>query len=301
MSICKFCEQEKALIASHIIPNVLYQLEKYGVVVDIDVKNTRIKKDPKDQNGHKEPLMCRECDTVMGYYDGYVNKILNIEVPKLKHTKYLLGTPCRSLTADKYDIDRLHRFFISLLWRLSVCSKPIPLGKYQDIALQILKNEITDDYNLFVPLIYRRVTGGHVDNMTGIFRTKYIGKHAYIFRLPGYEVMILVNTQHNSDPASMAINQKQFTKEEVLIIDIDYNTPLDYYLVTNLFKCRDNTPGLKRPEGYVPQKPPMFPRPLTLRNWGKYMFRDNGAVLADEAGLPGAANYKNPAESRDFC
>lgn len=32
MSICKFCEQEKALIASHIIPNVLYQLEKYGVV-----------------------------------------------------------------------------------------------------------------------------------------------------------------------------------------------------------------------------------------------------------------------------
>lgn len=273
VGICKFCGKERELIKSHIIPKVLYRFAENGGVVEVDVKHTKINKHPQDQNGHKEPLMCKECDTAMGYYDGYVNKILNIEIPKLKHTKYLLGTPCRSLTADKYDIDRLHRFFISLLWRLSVCSKPIPLGKYQSIALQILKNEIPDDYNLFVPLIYRRVTGGHVDNMTGIFRTKYLGKHAYIFRFPGYEAMILVNAQHNSDPASMAINQRQFTKEEVLIIDINYNTPLDYHLVANLFKCRDNTPGLKRPEGYIPQKTPMFPRRFTLQNWLKYSYK----------------------------
>lgn len=65
MSICKFCGQEKEQIVSHIIPKVLYQLEKYGGVVDVDVKNTRIKKDPKHQNGVKETLMCKGCDTAL--------------------------------------------------------------------------------------------------------------------------------------------------------------------------------------------------------------------------------------------
>ena len=159
VGICKFCGQKKELIESHIIPKVLYKLTELGSVVAVDTKNTRINVNPKEQNGHK----------AIGYYDGYINKILNIEVPKLEQTKYILTTPCRCLPAETFDIDRIHRFFISLLWRLSVCSKPIPLGKYQDIALKILKNEIPDDYNLFVPLIYRRITGGQVDNMTGIF------------------------------------------------------------------------------------------------------------------------------------
>lgn len=285
VGICKFCGKEKELIQSHIIPKVLYKFGENGGVVEVDVKHVKINNNPKEQNGHKEPLMCKECDTAMGYYDGYVNKILNIEVPKLKHTKCLLGAQCRSLTADKYDIDRLHKFFISLLWRLAVCSKPIPLGKYKDVALKILKNETPDDYSLFVPLIYRRITGGHVDNMTGIFRTKYLGKHAYIFRFPGYEVMIVVNTEHSTDPESMAVNQKQFTKDEILIIDIDYNTPLDYQLVSNLFKCRDNTPGLKRPDGYVPQKPPMFPRPVTLQNWAGYSYPIKAPYMATTGGL----------------
>jgi len=128
VSICKFCEQEKALIASHIIPNVLYQLEKYGVVVDIDVKNTRIKKDPKHQNCAKEALMCKECETALGYFEGYANKVLNVEVPKIGQNKIFLGAPCICFMADKYDLDRLRRFFISLLWRLSICSNPIFSG-----------------------------------------------------------------------------------------------------------------------------------------------------------------------------
>lgn len=128
MSICKFCEQEKALIASHIIPNVLYQLEKYGVVVDIDVKNTRIKKDPTHQNWAKEALMRKECETALGYFEGYANKVLNVEVPKIGQNKIFLGAPCICFMADKYDLDRLRRFFISLLWRLSICSNPIFSG-----------------------------------------------------------------------------------------------------------------------------------------------------------------------------
>ena len=260
------------MIESHIIPKVLYNFPKHGPVVSVDVKHKRVVNSPKAQNGCKEPLLCKECDTHLGRYDGYINRVLNLAVPKLNITKQLLTTPCRVLTADKFDIDKIHKFFISLLWRMSVASTPIPLGPYKDKALQILKGEIPDDYTLFVPLIYRRITGGHVDSMTGLFRTKYLGKHAYVFRFPGYEIMIVINAKHSNEPDSMAINQQQFTKDEVLIIDITKNTPLDHLLVSSLFECRDNTPGLKRPAGYVPQKPPMFPHPVTLQNWHKYKF-----------------------------
>lgn len=264
VGVCKFCGQEKELIASHIVPKVLYQLEKYGSVVDVDVKNTRIKKDPKHQNGVKEALLCKECDTELGYFDGYVNKVLNIEVPKIDKNKTFYDTPCICLPADKYNLDRLRRFFISLLWRSSICSRPISLGKYQDIALKILKNEIPDNTDLFLPLIYRRVGRGHVNNMTGIFGTKYLGKRAFIFRFPGYEVMIIINTLHSSSPQTMEIHRQQFSTKEALIFDIDYNTPLDYLLVSNLFKCRDNTPGLKRPPDYVPGQMPLPRRTFVL-------------------------------------
>lgn len=65
VGICKFCGKEKELIQSHIIPKVLYKFGENGGVVEVDVKHVKI---------NKEPLMCKECDTAMGYYDGYVIK-----------------------------------------------------------------------------------------------------------------------------------------------------------------------------------------------------------------------------------
>ena len=201
------------------------------------------------------------------FYFFKYNKYNSIAVPcNWDKNKTFYDTPCICLPADKYNLDRLRRFFISLLWRSSICSRPISLGKYQDIALKILKNEIPDNTDLFLPLIYRRVGRGHVNNMTGIFGAKYLGKRTFIFRFPGYEVMIIINTLHSSSPQMMDIHRQQFSNKEALIFDIDYNTPLDYLLVSNLFKCRDNTPGLKRPPDYVPGQIPLPRRTFVLGN-----------------------------------
>lgn len=247
IGICKFCGKEKELIKSHIIPKCLLGIKNNGRLVNVNGQKKRIDVNPIHQNGVKEYLLCSDCDNKLGYYDCHVNNLLNIEVPKLKADRNLNGTICRSLTSDKFDIDRLHKFFISLLWRMSICSTPIPLGKYQEIAFKILKGDIPDNYNIFIPLIYRRVTGGHVDDTIFFGRRKYLGKHAYILRFPGYEVIIIINTENSTNKSDMEINKQQFSKDEVLIIDITKNTPFDYRLVKQLFECRDNTPGLKRP------------------------------------------------------
>ena len=170
VGICKFCGQEKELINSHIIPLVFYKMKENGPIVGVNVKKKRIETNPHQQNGIKEPLMCAECDGKIGKLDGYANKVLNGAVPNLPISGYIDKYPCRTLKSDKFDIARLRKFFISLIWRMSVSSNPIPLGPYQETALKILRNEIEDDYDLFLPLIYRRVTGGGVDDTTGVFR-----------------------------------------------------------------------------------------------------------------------------------
>lgn len=63
------------------------------------------------------------------------------------------------LTDGQFDYHLLRMFFVSLVWRASVSNLPetkdISLGKYQDIALKILKGEIPDNPYLFHPLIIR--------------------------------------------------------------------------------------------------------------------------------------------------
>lgn len=248
IGICKFCGKEKELIKSHIIPKALYNLKINGPVIRVDVENKCLDRNTRQQNGAKEPLMCSECDNTIGKLDGYTNKVLNGAVPKLNTIKFIESCRCTSLTSDKFDIDKLRRFFISVLWRMSVASNPIPLGKYRDIALGILKGETPDDYDLFLPLIYRRITGENVDEMTVLLRCKYLGKTSYTFRFPGYEVVIIVNTKNSKSKEMMEIHKKQFNKNEVLIVDITKNTPLDHKLARLLFDCRDNTPGFKRPK-----------------------------------------------------
>ena len=127
-------------------------------MVGVNTKKKRIDMDPRQQNGLKEPLMCAKCDTVLGELDGYANRILNKVVPKLP-TQDFMGVPARRLKSTEFDCEKLRKFFISLLWRCGVSSHGPKLGKYENIALKILKNELPDDKSLFLPLIYKKMTG----------------------------------------------------------------------------------------------------------------------------------------------
>jgi hypothetical protein len=104
------------------------------------------------------------------------------------------------LQATDFNYDKLRRFFISLVWRVSICkSEPFSLGKYEEIALKILKNEMPDYEDLFLPLIYKKNTKTSVDYITGIFPDKFLGKHNCCFRFPNYEIIVIINTKNSND------------------------------------------------------------------------------------------------------
>ncbi len=238
--ICKYCGQERELIKSHIIPKALYQFDKLGGVVGINEKEQKLDKNPAFQNGINMPILCKECDNMLGKLDGYINRVLNGAVPKLQEYEYIDGSKCWKLSADKFDIQKIRKFFISLIWRFSVIDiKPLPLGKFSDIALQILKGEKPDNENLFLPLIYKRKTGGGVDTFTAAYRIKYLNKWAYDIRFPGYEIVIIINTENSSNKQMMESHKKLFNRKQILIVELDSPTPADYHLVRTLIASRN--------------------------------------------------------------
>lgn len=235
--ICKFCGQEKELIDSHIIPKCFYQIKTRGNMTLFRPSKKLI--DSRNyQNGQKEPLLCAECDNKLGILDGYANKILFHKIPEHEFKK-CDGEKTYLLKAQDFNYDKLHKFFISLAWRSSVSSERFSLGKYEDIALKILKGEIPDDESLFLPLIYRKNTGTPLDQITGFFGQKFLGKKACRFRFPNYEIILITNTKDSNDINSMNEHKCIFNKNEISVVEITTLINLDSQIAKQVISCRD--------------------------------------------------------------
>ncbi|MBN2777232.1 MAG: hypothetical protein JXR36_06305 [Bacteroidales bacterium] len=229
-------------------------------MVGVNTKKKRIEIDAYHQNGIKEPLMCAECDNALGKFDGYTNRILNHVIPNLQPQGFMGGPVIvRYLKSDNFDYDKFRKFIISLVWRFSVSSNGPNLGKYEDIALKILKGEIKDDVNLFLPLIYRKITGiSLIDDSTLCGHVKYLGKHTIIFKFPGYEIRIIINTKNSSDNELMQHFKTYSDINGIMITDVTEKTPTDNQLLNQFSECQkalfETEYGKKRLAAIKPKK-----------------------------------------------
>lgn len=229
IGICRYCNLEKTLIDSHIIPKSFYDLKKQGPYVTIDYKESKLDK-VHGQNGFKEPLLCAECDNKLGILDRYAKYFLYTQVPNvpLEYSEDIPLVPFYALESNSFNFTLLRRFFISLLWRASICSEiPISLGHYENIALRILKREQIDNENLFIPLIYRKETNTPADFCTTIVRYHFIGESCLYFRFPYYEVIILTDTDACNNKLYARQLQQLFSRQHIKIYKLVTNTPLD--------------------------------------------------------------------------
>lgn len=234
LGICKFCGQKKELIKSHIIPKCFYQIKTWGNMSRIDTKEIKIEA-KNYQNGLKERLLCRKCDNQLGILDNYANKVLFQIIPKSDFKIFSDVVKTYFLQANEFNYDKLRNFFISFVWRVSICeSAPFSLGKYEEIALKIFKKEMCDDENLFLPLIYRKNTNTNVDYVTGVLPSKFLGKHICHLRFPNYEIIIFTNTKNSDDDNMMNVYRKMFNRKEIVVIETTMKTPLDYQIASTV-------------------------------------------------------------------
>lgn len=234
---CKFCNQKKTLIASHIIPKSFYLLTKYGGyrAITLATKNIDL---IHYQNGLKEFLMCSDCDGSLGKLDAYAKKILFQEIPKHKF-KTLDNLTTYLLQNSDFDYDKLRHFFISLVWRISVSSKfsQFSLGKYENIALNILKGKIADETDLFVPIVIRKQTQTPIDNVVTWCKDRVIGKHACLIRFPKYEIEVITNTKHSKNATVMQLYKSCLTRNEFFVIETNCATNYDIRWLESIIAC----------------------------------------------------------------
>ena len=214
--ICKYCGQEKELINSHIIPKSLCQIDEVGPMIGINSISQRFDHNPKHQNGQKEPLLCKECDNLIGKLDKYASKVFKQIIPKHQWDVVNGYLMCK-LLPEEVDYWMLKKFLISVMWRASVSSNDIHLGKYEDIALKMIKDEMSDNPNFFVPLIYASQTKTPLDFTNGIFGNKTRGKHIYVIRFPHYKIDLIPCIEHSKNPKEMEEFKKVFNKQHIIV------------------------------------------------------------------------------------
>ena len=152
---CKYCNKTKKLCNAHIVPRnfyLNYKTIKYRSINDKG-KYKIWQCGEVDKN-----ILCSDCDNLLGKYDNEVQKLLLQDIEK-----YLIfrdqNFALYEIESSHYNYEYIRLFFISLIWRASISNldefKYISIGKYENIASDILQGKIKDNNDLFKTIILK--------------------------------------------------------------------------------------------------------------------------------------------------
>ena len=191
--LCKYCGLEKELCGAHIIPRAFYDKKhKYlGLTAEGDIDAVHAQNGLKDYN-----ILCKECDNILGKYDNYAATILKRKIvghPLIPEDKKK-NEQIYVLTKEDFNYELLRKFFISLVWRASISNLVnVSLGKYEEIALQILKGEVPDNPDLFHPIIFRIPENAIYRNLFYFCKGKFDIQKKIVCSFQNYQMSIITN------------------------------------------------------------------------------------------------------------
>ena len=156
---CKLCKNTCELKLSHIIPRWAIHL-----IRDASLNNRFYelfnKQNKIIQDGPKEYLLCDPCEQLIGKHEKYFKE--TIHLARHGASKALDG---KNLIIENLDYKKLKLFFLSLLWKASISSKPefenVSLDNNEEIIRKMILNESPGENSEFaitgiVPLMYNR-------------------------------------------------------------------------------------------------------------------------------------------------
>lgn len=140
--ICKLCVQNKKLIKAHIIPDFMHRGlfdEKHQMYkVQLSLEKLPSNKIPTGE--YDTAILCAECDNKISEYESYFSKVIYggslLGMKKFKDKDGLIFTEIINL-----DYTKTRLFFLSLLWRASITSRP----NFSDVELsQAIEDKIRE-------------------------------------------------------------------------------------------------------------------------------------------------------------
>ena len=246
--ICKYCNQYKKLCKAHIIPKAFYNIEETPY---IGLSKNGIVDCKYSQNGLKDDnILCSECDAILGNYDKYGAEILKNKACKNLIAENKNNERLYKLTKDAFDYTKLRKFFISVVWRASIsklCN--VSLGKYEDTALKIIKNEIKDDSNLFYPLIIHRPKDYKLKDIAYISEKRILNQKAILIAFPDYQISVITNCRpiNNSNLLKLFL----MNSEQLLVAETTQDVNETVFSLSYIINQIKNKNGGSLPNLYI--------------------------------------------------
>jgi len=205
--VCKLCKTTCELQESHIIPRLAIKL-----IRDENLNNRFYELFSKQskiiQDGPKEYLLCSTCERHIGNYEKYFKEAIHLNRHKTK--KYIIE---KNLIIENLDYKKIKLFFLSLLWRASISSKPefenVCIGDNEEIIRQMILNGSPSRSSEFsitaiVPLINNR----HKESWaTNFFDLKYERLPTIYSIVIGGILYSISSTHQNMFPEELILNE----------------------------------------------------------------------------------------------
>lgn len=231
---CRGCGEEKKLINAHIIPKSFYMnLRSDGNHLDV-IHNSRPERKMKSYIGdYDQDILCKECDSLFEKGDHYAKELLIDRFPlfkELKNHDTLVGWDM-----GKIDFDLLKHFFLSVLWRASITTRPffkhVNLGKHEDEVKKIIWGKSTDINNTYTIVLSKFIP--KVD--TTIEKTildpdfhRLDGLNYYRLYLAGYTAWIKVDKRRAQD----RLAKIELSNSQTIIVARDFDRSKEKAILT---------------------------------------------------------------------
>ena len=204
---CRLCLSISELRESHIIPSCIFKLIR-------DKKlNHRFyqlfnRQNQEIQDGPKEFLLCCNCELKISLYEKYFKEVIHFN----KHgTKKIHDE--KVFVIENLDYKRIKLFFLSLLWRMSISSKPefenVCIGDNEEIMRKMIINEDPGNSSKFsvtavIPLINQRNQEGW---STNAFDLKNQQVTIYSIVIGGILYSVSTACQNSFFPENLLLNE----------------------------------------------------------------------------------------------
>jgi len=205
--ICRLCERDSRLRESHIIPRSLIRLVRDKTLGNrfYELHNKRRQ---TIQDGPKEFLLCDNCEQKIGSFEKYF-----IEAVHYGRRGTRKKQSDRVLLIENLDYGRMKLFFLSLLWRMSISSRPefelVCINHEEETIREMILSESpgeSSEYSVSaeVPLINER-------NWEGWTSTPFVRHEppptVYALLLGGILYYISTSRKDSPHPAQLHLNE----------------------------------------------------------------------------------------------
>ena len=239
IGICKYCGEEKRLCGAHIIPECFFIKDKEDKAPYLSLSEKEfVKRFP--QGMYDRAILCAECDNKFSVYESHAKELFNhanFEKYRVENTDRMLF----SVPADCFDYKLLRMFFLSLIWRASISNEGafeyINLGKYEDIALSILKDAEMDNDKLFGIFVFRYENSAFEGLVTAV-QKRLLGDKGFLIAFAGFLFFIIPN------PRNVLMNPQLssflLSKDKLDVLKADENFAGLLKMARNTYKRQQN-------------------------------------------------------------